>query len=85
MRVAELKARLSEFLRAVRRGEIVTVHDRDEPIATIVPYVRAGAGHGLQVREPRAGYGDLGNVPIPPPADLPMDVVELLVEERRRH
>jgi prevent-host-death family protein len=38
-RVAELKARLSEYLRVVRGGQTVTVLDRQTPIARIVPYV----------------------------------------------
>ena len=38
VRIAELKARLSEYLRAVRRGRTLTVLDRDRPVARIVPY-----------------------------------------------
>ena len=37
VRIAELKARLSEYLRAVRRGETIAVMDRDTPVAQIVP------------------------------------------------
>ena len=33
VRIAELKARLSEYLRAVRRGETIAVLDRETPIA----------------------------------------------------
>jgi prevent-host-death family protein len=36
-RIAELKARLSEYLRAVRRGETIGVLDRETPVAQIVP------------------------------------------------
>ena len=36
--IADLKARLSEHLRKVRGGRILTVLDRDTPIAQIVPY-----------------------------------------------
>ena len=39
--IAELKARLSEHLRAVRKGRTVTVLDRDTPVARIVPYATA--------------------------------------------
>lgn len=35
--VSELKARLSEYLRAVRSGEVVEVRDRDRGIAKLVP------------------------------------------------
>src|SRR5437868_4483650 len=37
VRIAELKARLSEYLRAVRRGETISVLDRETPVAQIVP------------------------------------------------
>ena len=37
VRISELKAHLSEHLRAARRGEVVTVLDRQTPIAKIVP------------------------------------------------
>src|SRR5262249_34436788 len=47
--IAELKSRLSEYLRAVRRGEPVSVLDRDTPVAQIVP-VRERAA--LHIRKP---------------------------------
>jgi prevent-host-death family protein len=80
-RVAELKARLSEYLRAVRRGESVTVLDRDTPIARIVPYARSGAT--LQVRRPPPGSVGLHAIPLPPPLRVQTDVVALLLEERQ--
>lgn len=44
--VADLKARLNEYLHLVRKGRILTVLDRDTPIAQIVPY----QSDGLEVR-----------------------------------
>jgi prevent-host-death family protein len=79
--VAELKARLSEYLRAVRRGDDIVIHDRSEPVARLVPY--AAADTRLVVREPARRYGRLGAVPLPGPANLEVDAVELLLEERR--
>lgn len=79
--VAELKARLSEYLRSVRRGGDVVIHDRNEPIARLVPYAAADAR--LVVREPARKYGTLGKVPLPRPVQLDVDVVELLLEERK--
>jgi prevent-host-death family protein len=38
VKIAELKSRLSEYLRSVRRGNEVIVKDRDTPIARLVPY-----------------------------------------------
>jgi prevent-host-death family protein len=40
--VADLKARLSEHLRAVRKGRTLTVVDRSTPVARIVPYAAEG-------------------------------------------
>jgi len=37
VRIAELKSRLSEHLRAVRNGETIAVLDRETPVAQIVP------------------------------------------------
>jgi prevent-host-death family protein len=38
VKIAELKARLSEYLHSVRRGNEIVVKDRETPIARIVPY-----------------------------------------------
>jgi prevent-host-death family protein len=79
--VAELKARLSEYLRAVRRGSDVTIHDRNEPIARLVPYAASDAR--LVVREPAGKYASLAKIPLPRPMKLDADAVELLLAERR--
>jgi prevent-host-death family protein len=81
VRIAELKARLSEHLRAVRAGEAITVLDRDTPIARITP-VR---GTGLRIRKPARGSPPPGRVRLPPPLKLRIDVVQLLLEERQGH
>ena len=36
--VAELKSKLSEYLRSVRNGNEIIIKDRDTPIAKLVPY-----------------------------------------------
>lgn len=36
--IAQLKARLSEYLRAVRQGNEVVIKDRETPVAKLVPY-----------------------------------------------
>ena len=82
IRVAELKARLSEYLRRVRKGDEITVYDRDQPIARIVPY-QAPTGL-LVVREPLRRYRFLGQIPLPPPLKLAVDPVEELLEDRQR-
>jgi len=78
VRVAELKARLSEYLRAARRGQSVTVCDRETPVARLVP-VGPAAGV-LGVRLPAHGLHD---VPLPPPLRTPVDSLAALLEERQ--
>ena len=82
VRVAELKAKLSEYLRRVRKGDDLTIYDRDQPIARVVPYA-APAGR-LVVREPLKSYKSLGHIPLPPPLRLAVDPVDVLLEDRRR-
>jgi prevent-host-death family protein len=79
--VAELKARLSEYLRSVRRGGDVVIHDRSEPIARLVPYAAGDAR--LIVREPAGRYAAVGRIPLPRPLKLDVDVVQVLLAERR--
>jgi prevent-host-death family protein len=38
VRIAELKSKLSEYLRSVQRGNEVVIKDRETPIARLVPY-----------------------------------------------
>ncbi len=80
VRIADLKAHLSEHLRSVRRGETLTILDRDTPIARLVPIAAAGP---MRVREPAPGGGGLQAVRLPPPLKLDVDIVDLLAEERR--
>ncbi|HEX5233769.1 MAG TPA: type II toxin-antitoxin system prevent-host-death family antitoxin [Silvibacterium sp.] len=39
VQIGELKNKLSEYLREVRKGGEILIHDRNLPIAKIVPYV----------------------------------------------
>jgi len=82
VRIAELKSKLSEFLRAVQGGESITVLDRNTSIAQIVP-IRERPG--LRIRKPASGSPTPNKVSLPKPALLKLDVVELLLEERQRH
>lgn len=82
VRIAELKARLSEYLRAVRRGETIAVLDRDTPVAQITPIRERSA---LRVRKPARGTPPPNRVPLPKPAKLNVDAVQLLLEERQGH
>ena len=79
--IAELKARLSEHLRAVRRGRTLTVLDRDRPVARIVPYDTER--RPLTVRSPRPRAARLARVSLPPALRVKVDLVALLAEERQ--
>jgi antitoxin (DNA-binding transcriptional repressor) of toxin-antitoxin stability system len=76
VRVAALKAHLSEHLRAVQRGATVTVLDRDTPIALIVPL--PGASDPLDIAPATRSWSDL-TLPAPHPGS---DIVSVLREER---
>lgn len=75
--IADLKARLSEHLRAVRKGKTLTVMDRTTPVARIVPY----AAEPLAVRRATRRARDL-RLPAPPVA--PTDSLAVLLDDRRR-
>jgi prevent-host-death family protein len=77
--VAELKAHLSEYLRAVRAGETITVVDRLTPIAEIAPVRERTA---LRIRKPAPGTPAPNGVKLPGPLGLDVDIVDLLLEER---
>ena len=80
VRIADLKARLSEYLRAVRRGETVVVLDRNTPVAHLSPVPERPQ---LRVRKPVAGTPPPNRVPLPKPAKANIDIVRLLLEERQ--
>ena len=82
VKIADLKAHLSEYLRDVRRGRELTVMERTTPVARIVPYAADAAV--LDVRPPRRRVPRLRDVELPPALTLEGDVVDLLLEERGR-
>lgn len=77
VKIADLKARLSEHLRTVRNGATLTVLDRETPIARIVPY----AAQPLEVRKAKRRLRDLK---LPSKPVKRTDSVAILVEDRRR-
>ncbi len=81
VKIAELKARLSEHLRQVRRGRTLVVLDRDTPIARLVPYEEESGS--LTIRRPAGRSPSLQRVPLPPPLRIDLDIVEYLVAERQ--
>ena len=82
VRIAELKSRLSEYLRAVRNGETIAVLDRETPVAQLVPVRERRA---LRIRKPAAGRPPPNRVKLPKPLKLDIDIVDLLLEERQSH
>ena len=77
VKIAELKARLSEHLRAVRNGGTLTVLDRDTPIARIIPY----APQPLEIRRAKRRLRDLK---LPPKPAKRTDSAAILIDDRRR-
>jgi prevent-host-death family protein len=77
VRIADLKARLSEHLRSVRNGGTLTVLDRETPIARIVPF----AAQPLEIRKAQRRVRDLK---LPPKPAKRTDSVAVLLEDRRR-
>ncbi|MSO46342.1 MAG: type II toxin-antitoxin system prevent-host-death family antitoxin [Acidobacteria bacterium] len=82
VRIADLKARLSEHLRAVRAGESIAVLDRDTPVAQLIP---VSASRALRVRKPALGSPPLHRIKVPKRTRLNVDIVRLLLEERQGH
>jgi prevent-host-death family protein len=75
--IADLKARLSEHLRSVRKGRTLTVLDRGTPVARIVPCAPEPIEVRRAVRRPR----DLAR---PPRPAKPTDSVAVLLDDRSR-
>jgi len=74
--IADLKAHLSQHLRKVRGGRMLTVLDRNTPIAQIVPY---DAEKPLEVRRATRRPRDLS---LPPPPSRPTDSLSVLLQDR---
>lgn len=77
VRIADLKARLSEHLKSVRRGRTLTILDRDTPVARIIPY----AAEPLEVRAATRRLQDLS---LPPAPSAPTDSLTVLLDDRHR-
>ena len=77
VRIADLKARLSEHLRSVRNGGTLTVLDRDTPVARIIPF----ASQPLEIRKAKRQLRDLK---LPRKPAKRTDSLALLVDDRRR-
>ena len=76
VRIADLKARLREHLRSVKKGHTLTVLDRGTPVARIVPYAET-----IEVRRATRRLRDLR---LPPPPAAATDSLAILLDDRRR-
>jgi antitoxin (DNA-binding transcriptional repressor) of toxin-antitoxin stability system len=81
VRIADLKARLCEHLRGVRRGQSLNILERETPIARILPYSNDEAK--ILIRHPLRHSSELRKMPLPPPLKVDVDIVSLLIEERQ--
>ena len=77
VRIAELKSRLSEHLRSVRKGRTLTVLDRETPVARIIPYAAEPIDIRRATRRPR-------DLELPAPPASPTDSLAVLLDDRRR-
>jgi prevent-host-death family protein len=80
--IAELKGKLSEYLRAVRKGGEIVIKDRETPIARLVPY--AASRPRLVMIPATRPLKEMDELPFFRPKGLkPSDLEAALREERR--
>ena len=80
VQIAQLKARLSAYLRSVRKGGELVVLDRKNPVARLLPYEEGP--HRLERRPPLPDATPLRDLEFPPfPVTVP-DVMQFLLADR---
>ena len=89
--VAQLKAKLSQYLQAVKAGEEVIVTEHGKAIARVVPYTRSGATPAeyedmIRAGLIRPGQHNLGPefADEPRPADPGDFLLKAILEEREQ-
>jgi antitoxin (DNA-binding transcriptional repressor) of toxin-antitoxin stability system len=78
--IAQFKGQLSRHLRQVQSGKSLLVFDRETPIARVIPI---DAGDDLTITLPASDAPPVGKLKLPTPPRIGVDVVELLVADRR--
>ena len=58
--ISELKAHLSEVLRAVKAGETYIIKDRNVPVAQVVPYVEEEEADIIEPTLPPSALRNIG-------------------------
>ncbi|HEX9899421.1 MAG TPA: type II toxin-antitoxin system prevent-host-death family antitoxin [Candidatus Methylomirabilis sp.] len=84
--VRELKARLSEYLRQVKKGRTVVITEHGKPVGRLVP-----AGQSLEQRLQAmidAGLAEWNGKPLPPVKPVAKlrggkSIADLIIEDRR--
>jgi prevent-host-death family protein len=84
---SRLKAKMGQYMRAVRAGEEVVVTDRDQPVARLVPYRETEPGTGderpaVQAKDP--GSPPFSKVEVRPIRYRGPSTTSLLEEDRKR-
>lgn len=82
VKIGTLRNHLSGYLRKVRAGAEIIIADRETPIGKIIPFEKKG-GSDFRLIDPPKGYAGLSTLTFPP-CDPPLNVVDLLLEERRK-
>ena len=88
--VTDLKNKLSEYLRLVKKGETVEIVERNVPIARIDSVTRSGTSRAVDIEDlvrrgilkrPREKW-DPEFLKNRPPTPCSVDVVKILIEQR---
>jgi prevent-host-death family protein len=80
VQIAQLKARLSAYLREVRKGGELVVMDRKTPVARVLPYEQGP--HRLERRPPLPNATHLRDLALPPFPVVVADATRFLREDR---
>jgi prevent-host-death family protein len=82
---SQLKAKLGQYMRAVREGKEILVTDRDHPVARLLPVEAPAVRHGRVVSQPRDPAAPrLGAVRVRAIAFSGTDTLALLGADRAR-
>jgi len=81
IKIADLKANLSRYLRDIKAGQSITVVDRNSPIALLIPLGTPNE-EMLSVRAPIADPKKLGNIRSPLKKRKNFSSLDILAELR---
>ena len=85
--IRELRQHASAYLRRVKAGETITVTDRGEPVARLVPIPKDESVLDRLVREGRAtpAKGNLAELPPPRPPKAGVALPSQILRQMREH